>query len=167
MEKITSDIKDLLNEKLGLYKQLNALLKEEREFIVNIDIGALWKSAEKKKKISGKIYLVREKILHFLEEKYSFSDMDIKSFSVSYLIRTLPLPNYLKAIFRKIKLSIEEQKDELTQVAFENKKYVGEYLSVIDEVMSVVVDNSSRVQYNQTGVMPGTKAQNCLLHAEV
>ena len=55
MENFTPDIEDMLNEKFALYKQLNALLKEEREFIVNIDVDSLWKSSEKKRKITQKI----------------------------------------------------------------------------------------------------------------
>ncbi len=167
MENFTSDIENMLNEKLALYKQLNALLKEERNFIVNIDVDSLWKSAEQKKKITEDIHAVRERILFTLEERYGVNDMDVRSFSVSYLIRTIPVPTSVKAVFRKIKLSIDEQKDELTQVALENKKYVGEYLSVIDDVMSVFVDNSHRSQYSSAGSMPDSKAPNCLIHAEV
>ena len=167
MENFTPDIEDMLNEKFALYKQLNALLKEEREFIVNIDVDSLWKSSEQKRKITQKIQGLREKILYHLEEKFGTNDMDIRSFSVSYLIRTIPMPKKLKTRLGKIKLAIENEKNELAQVAAENKKYVQEYLSVIDDIMSVAVDNSSQAQYNLSGTMPGTKNSNCFIHAQV
>ncbi|MCD4720738.1 MAG: flagellar protein FlgN [Desulfobacula sp.] len=167
MENFTPDIEDMLNEKLGLYKQLNALLREEREFIVTIDVDSLWKSSEQKRKITQKIQGVREKILYHLEEKFGTNDMDIRSFSVSYLIRTIPVPKEVKIKFRQIKLAIENEKNELVQVAFENKKYVQEYLLVIDDVMSVAVDNSEYAQYSHTGIKPNTKTSNCLIYAEV
>jgi len=167
MENFTPDIEEMLNEKLFLYKELNALLKSERDFIVKMDVDSLWKTSEQKRKISQKIQSVREKILYHIEENYGSSDMDIRSFSVSYLIRTIPVPKNLKILFRKIKIAIENEKNELSQVAFENKKYVQEYLSVIDDVMSVVVNNSKNAQYGYTGIMPNIKKSNCLIHAEV
>ncbi|MCD4722830.1 MAG: flagellar export chaperone FlgN [Desulfobacula sp.] len=167
MENFTPDIEDMLNEKLDLYKQLNAQLKQERKFIVDIDVDSLWKSSEKKKKITKEIQALRGKILYHLDEMFCTNDMDIRSFSVSYLIRTIPAPKELKTKFRKIKLAIENEKKELAQVALENKKYVTEYLSVIDDVMSIAVDNSKQAQYDLSGAMPGSKNPNCLIHAEV
>ncbi|MBU1340932.1 MAG: flagellar protein FlgN [Proteobacteria bacterium] len=167
MENFTSDIEYLLDEKLALYKQLNVLLKEERKFIVTMDVDSLWKSSDKKRKIVQKIQALREKILYQLEDKFGVNDMDIRSFSVSYLIRTIPISKELKTKFRQIKLALEKEKDELTQTAFDNKKYVTQYLGVIDDIMSVVVDNSRQAHYNHSGVMPNTKTSNCLIHAEV
>ena len=166
MENFTPDIEDMLDEKLGLYKQLNAILTQEREFIVNIDVNSLWKSSEQKKKIAQKIQGLREKILYLLEEKFGTNDMDIRSFSVSYLIRTIPVPKDLKIKLGKIKIAIENEKNELVQKASDNKKYVQEYLLVIDDIMSVAVDNSKQAQYDLSGAMPGTKNPNCLIHAE-
>lgn len=167
MEHFTPDIEDLLNEKLALYKKLNTLLKEEREFIVNMDIDSLWKSAERKNKIARDIQGLREKILYHLEEKFGSNDMDIRSFSISYLIRTLPVSKELKTKFRQIKLAIENEKAELGQVASDNKKYVNEYLLVIDDIMAVAVDNSKHSQYDVSGTLPGTKTLNRLIHARV
>jgi flagellar biosynthesis/type III secretory pathway chaperone len=167
MENFTLDIEKLLKEKLDFYHQLNVILKKERKFIVNIDVDSLWKSSEQKREITQKIQALREKILYYIEEAFGTSDMDIRSFSVSYLIRTLPLPKQLRINLGKIKIAIVNEKNELAQVAFENKKYVQEYLLVIDDIMSVAVDNSGQTQYDLSGELPGTKTPNCLIHAEV
>lgn len=167
MEKFTADIENLLNKKLSLYRQMNDLLKEERKFIVNIDVDSLWKSSDQKRVITQKIQAVKTDILASLEERFKINDLDIKSFSISYLIRTIPISNDQKKRFRQIKLAIDAQKDELRQMAIDNKNYVQEYLLVIDDIMSVVVDNSKKAQYGQTGRIPITKTSNCLIHAEV
>ncbi|NOX34973.1 MAG: hypothetical protein GXP56_14805 [Deltaproteobacteria bacterium] len=167
MENFTPGIEDMLDEKLSLYRKLNVLLKEEREFIVNIDVPSLWKSSEKKKEITKKIQKLREKILYHIEDRFGTNDMDIRSFSISYLIRTIPVPKELKIKFAKIKLAIANEKDELAQVAIDNKKYVTQYLMVIDDIMSVAVDNSKQAQYDLSGTLPGTKSTNCLIHAKV
>ncbi len=167
MENFTAAIEKMLNEKLSLYRQMNDLLKEEREFIANIDVDSLWKSAEQKKQIGRDIEKIRYDILSCLTEKLGFSDMDIRSFSVSHLIRTLPISNENKKRFRQMKLAIEAEKNELQQAAQDNKKYVREYLLVIDDIMSVAVDRPDQAQYSYGGIMSNAKASNCLIHAEV
>lgn len=167
MEDFTPEIENMLEEKLGLYQKLNILLKEEREFIVNIDVESLWKTSEIKKKRVQKIEALKEKILFYFEAKFNLNGMDIKSFSISHLIRTFPFHKEIKAKLRRLKLAIENEKNELGQVASENKKFVQEYLGIIDDIMSVAVDNSKQAQYDFSGTMPETKNSNCLIHAQV
>lgn len=167
MENFTPDIEKMMNEKLNLYRQLNLVLKTERDFIVNIDVDSLWKTSEQKSRITRKIETIREQILYYLEDKFGTGDMDVRSFSVSYLIRTLPLPGPLKINLGKIKQALENEKNELAQTAIDNKKYVQEYLLVIDDIMSVVVDNSRQAAYDPEGGMPKGKKSNCLIHAAV
>lgn len=167
MEKITPEIEKCFYEKLDLYQQLNQLLTEERQAIVNIDVETLWKNSDIKKNLAEKIQTIRRKLLDMVRNAYGINDMDIRSFSMSYFIRTIPLPQDEKKRLRKIKLTIENEKDQLTQSAIDNKKYVNEYLFVIDEIMSAAVDNSGNAQYTNNGRVPGSKTERCLIHAEV
>ncbi len=167
MENFTPTIEQLLQEKLGLYRQLNDVMILEKQSIVEINVDALWKSNDEKQKIAKKIQTLRGKILSHMEKSYSFSDMDINSFSMTYLIRHIPLSSQDKSRLRKLKLAIEEQKNQLTQTALDNKKYVNEYMTVIDDIMSVAVDNSHNAQYTKVGSVPGSKTERCLIHAEV
>ncbi len=167
MEKFTLQIKSLLNEKLELYKTLNRIVKEEREYIIKMDTAALWRSTEEKKKIASNIESLRGNIMKCLGEKSGRKDETGNPFSLSYLIRTLPVSKETRNELKQVKLVIENEKNELARVALENKKYVREYLCVIDDIMSVVVDNSRQAQYNFSGVMPGTKNTNRLIHAQV
>lgn len=167
MEKFTLQMKSLVNEKLELYKALNKIVRAERDSIMKMDVSALWKTSEEKKKIASKIEAIKENIMRCLEEKSGREGMNAKTFSLSYFIRRLPASGEIKTEFRQIKLAIENEKNELTRVALENKQFVQEYLLAIDDIMSVVVDNSSQAQYNFSGAMPGSKNTNCLIHAQV
>ncbi|MFA5905114.1 MAG: flagellar export chaperone FlgN [Desulfobacula sp.] len=167
MEKFTLEMKEFFNRKLELYKELNRIVKKERDSIIKMDTAALWKSSEEKKKIALSIESVRGKILKSLEEKSGRKDETINPFSLSYLVRTIPVSKDMRIELRKIKFAIENEKNELTRVALENKKYVQEYLCFIDDIMSVVVDNSRHAQYNFSGTMPGVKNINRLIHAQV
>ena len=167
MENFARDIGNMLEHKLILYRQLNAILKEEREFIVNIDVDSLWKSAELKKKTVEKVQKLKEKIFVYIETWTNINKIDLGSFSISYIIRNIPLPKDLKIKIRKIKLAVDNEKNELARAASENKKFVQEYLGVIDDIMSVAVDNSRQPQYNFSGTRKGTKNSNCLIHAQV
>lgn len=167
MEKITPAIENMLNEKLELYRQIHALLLQEREAIVQIDVEALWKSAELKKEMAGKVQQVRQRILGFLEGAYGVCDMDMQSFSVAYLVRNLPVPASEKVRLGKIRLAIDHEKNLLAQTAVENQNYVREYMAVIDDIMSVAVDNSGNAQYTQAGAVSDSKTPRCLIHAEV
>ncbi|MFH2060647.1 MAG: flagellar export chaperone FlgN [Pseudomonadota bacterium] len=167
MENFTANIENLLNKKLSLYRQINDLLKEEREYIVSMDVTSLWKSSDQKKQLTDQIQAVKKEVLTSLKGRLNIDNLDIRSFSISYLIRVMPLSKPEKNRFRQVKLAIDIEKDELKQVAIDNKKYVQEYLLVIDDIMSVFVDNSKQAQYSHTGTMPSTKNSNCLIHAEV
>ena len=167
MENFTPEIEKMLTDKLSLYKAFNALLSEERNHIVKMDIESIWKTTEEKKRLTLQIQKVREALLDMFTRINGETDMDVTAFSLSYLIRALQLTPEKKTGLRKLKLAIDRQKDDLARQALENKFYVKEYLSVIDDIMSVFVDNSSRSQYGQKGGMPATKSSNCLIHAKV
>lgn len=167
MENITHRLAYMLKKKLSIYRELNELLVKEREAIVNIDVDALWQNAGIKKTLAKKIQELRQEILTFLEAQSGVSDMDTRTFSLSYLLRTLPVAAENISELREIKLEIDHEKDLLTQTAFENKKYVNEYMSVIDEIMAVAADNSAQSQYTQGGRVTNSKAANCLIHAKV
>lgn len=167
MENFTCEMETLLMEKLQLYRLLNQLLVDERKAIVNIDVDALWRNAEKKKELAGKIQELRKQILELVRQNVGFTDMTETSFSLSYLIRTLPVSSDDRQALRKLARSFDDEKNQLAQSASDNKKYVDEYLSVIDEIMGTAVDNSANAQYTQMGAVPDSKMQKCLIHARV
>ena len=164
---LINEIECFLSKKLSLYKELNSVLEKERNIIVNMDIDSLWKSAEEKKKLTEDIQKIREKILCILSEHKGFEDIDINSFSVSYLINTICVPKQCKKGFKKIKRQLEQEKQKLTNIAIENKKYVQEYLSVIDDIIFVAAKDVPHSSYSFTGEAAKLKTSNSLISAEV
>lgn len=167
MENFTPDFEIMLKKKLGFYRRLNVLLNKERQSILHIDVDSLWKTAEKKRKTVENIQELKEKILAHLGRRFNLNGMDINTFSLSYLIRIIPVKSQIKSRLRELKLSIEKEKDQLARAAKENQRFVKEYLGVIDDIMSVVVDNSGQAQYNLTGTVPREKKTRHLIHARV
>ena len=167
MENFTPAMETLLTEKLQLYRRLNQLLIDERQAIVNIDVDTLWENAEKKKELAGNIRQLRRQILDLVSQESGFTDMTEASFSLAYLIRTLPISSEDRALLRKLTRCLDDEKNQLAQSASDNKKYVDEYLSVIDEIMGAAVDNSGNTQYTHFGAVPDSKMQKCLIHARV
>lgn len=167
MEKFTPELEKLLEEKLGLYKDLNRILSQERDYILNINVDALWKTSEKKKKTANKIQALRARIMQYFENRFSSQGMNNKTFSLSYLVRILPIKNEQKTGLRTLKLAIENEKNEVSRLADENKSFVREYLGVIDDIMSVAVNNSMNSHYDLSGTLPSRRKANSLIHAQV
>ena len=167
MEKIAHEIEEMLQEKLSCYRQLYLVFEGEKKSIASIDIEALWASAREKKKLAGEIEMLREKILGLLKISALDMDMDVRSFSLAYLVNTLPFSARAKSGLRKAKLDINTAKDQVGQIAKENRVQVRKYLTVVDDIMSIFGDNSAEEQYTGAGVIPGYKKPRSLFRAEV
>ncbi len=167
MEKVAYKIEELLQEKLSCYRQLGSVLEKEKEAIASIDLDSLWQSARYKKELAVRIENLRGKIISIIEEKLLGMEMDVKSFSLAYLVNILPISNKAKSGLRRVKVDINTAKDRVVQQAQFNQTQVRKYLMVADDIMSVIGDNSAQAQYTGTGMMPGQKKQNCIFRAEV
>ena len=56
----------------------------------------------------------------------------------------MPLPGRTKAELRKIKRAIDEEKDRVAHLAKFNQLQVRKYLSVVDDIMSVIGSNADQ-----------------------
>lgn len=167
MEKIAYEIQDILQEKLSCYRQLNRVLEEEKGHISSIDLDALWQNTRIKRELAGRIKDLRKKILGCLQDSVPGMGMDSATFSLAYMVNALPLSHKAKAGLRKVKQEIDHAKDQMVRTAKLNQVQVRKYLSVADDIMSVIGDNSSRAQYSGSGVVSGQMRKNCLFRAEV
>jgi hypothetical protein len=167
MEKIAYKIEELLQEKLSCYRQLGAILEKEREAIASINLDALWESAGYKKELAVRIEGLRAKILSIVDAEFSGMEMDVRSFSLGYLVDMLPISKKVRATLRRVKVDINTAKDNVVQQAKFNQVQVRKYIMVVDDIMSVIGDNSAQAQYTGAGTMPGQRKQNCMFRAEV
>ncbi|MEA1968363.1 MAG: hypothetical protein U9N77_09095 [Thermodesulfobacteriota bacterium] len=167
MENFAYKIEDYLQKKLLLYHELTLILKQEKEFIVDMDTEALWVSCSKKKELTAEIERVRSSILYLLDESHVEHGMDVRAFSLTALIRLLPVPAKIKSDLGKTRLAINLIKDELHGIASENRTYVREYLSVIDGIMSNFAEPVLNGCYSFLGYMCKAGNSNALINAEV
>ena len=167
MEQIAYEIELMMAEKLSLYERLSEVMGKESEAIASMDLEFLWESAREKKALAGTLESIRQRIISTLEAFSLEMGMDSKSFSLGFMVETLPLSDGAKAGLRRMKLKINTAKDQVVQLAQFNQSQVKNYLSVVDDIMSVIGDNSSQAQYTGQGMMPGKKRHNCIIRAEV
>ncbi len=167
MEKFACKVQNLLEEKLVLFQELKKVFEQEKDCIVNIDIDSLWHTIALKKKIGLKIATKKEHILSLFKEKYTSTDMDMASFSLSKLIGQIPGSDTVKLDISKLKTAILAEMEEVKAIAQVNSKHVNSYLLVIDDVFSTIMSVTDKNQYNSAGPVTNGKKGNCLIREEV
>lgn len=167
MENFAYKIDDYIHKKLLLYEELSAVLEQEKTFIVDMDIKALWLSSSRKKQLTLEIERIRNNMLYFLDENQVDHGMNVRNFSLGALIRILPVSSKIKSDLNKTRHAVNLKKDEIQVLAKENKKYVQEYLSVIDGIMSNFAGPALKDCYTFSGIIQSLERASSLIHAEV
>ena len=158
-------IESLYQEKIVLYQDLLDALEMERKSIIDIDVDALWKVSEQKSRIARKIEKKQQQILVQLEDLPVRNGMDISSIDAQKILDLLP--NEIKERLNKVKVTLGTLKKEIQVRLKENKGYVGEYLTVLDEIIGVVTDTGKRNPVYNRGRRAGNSATRLFLHREV
>ena len=167
MEKFAYKIEQLLQEKLSLYEKLQNILEEEKTNVVDMDVDSLWVTVSRKKALALSIEDIKQKIIGLFDEIYSGLNIEAKSFSLSYIIKIMNVSPEKKDELRKIKLAITACKREIGRQATENKKFINEYLAIIDGVFSTVVNATDKKQYGNSGIVLKNDGRNRLINTEV
>lgn len=158
-------IESLYQEKIVLYQDLLDALEMERKSIIDIDVDALWKVSEQKSRIARKIEKKQQQILVQLKDLPVRNGMDISSIDAQKIPDLLP--NEIKERLNKVKVTLGTLKKEIQVRLKENKGYVGEYLTVLDEIIGVVTDTGKQNPVYNRGRRAGNPATHLLLHREV
>lgn len=159
MEKIAGTIPDLFEEELGVYRTLRAVIEQEKAYIIDMDINGLWASVDRKKELVAAIERIRERIRTLLPEN--------SRQGLAGMIGGLPLKPAEKSRLKALGIAVDACKQEIVRLAGENKRYITEYLSVIDGIFSTVVNLKNREQYGKGGTMQRPKDQPPLIRARV
>ncbi len=167
MEKLARKIEKILQEKIFLFQSLIELLKEENEYILNMDINLLWDVTNRKKELALKIENARDELLILLEEESIEFDMGKIGFSLSKLIKSLPVLRETRSDLRRLNIIIDNLKDEIVRMSSESTRYAKEYMMVIDDVICTIVDTAQMDEYGKSGTVLKTKQGNCFINAEV
>jgi len=158
-------IESLYQEKIILYQDLLDALETERKSIINIDVDALWEISEKKSRIARKIEKKQQQILVQLKGMPVRYGMYISSIDAQKILDLLP--NEIKERLKKVKVTLGTLKKEIQVRLKENKGYVGEYLTVLDEIIGVVADTGKQNPVYNRGRRAGNPATHLFLHREV
>ena len=167
MEKFAYKIEKMFQKKLLLYKELKKVLEQEKNYITDIDVDSLWKMTDRKKQLASEIERIRGKILCIVEENNVPLNMELKTFSSSHIINRLPFSMKMKTDLKKVKVRLDMVKAELAGLASENKRYINEYLSVINGIFTTITGSENREQYTNAGMVLKDKAEKYLIRAEV
>lgn len=140
METCADRIAPLINEKILLFQELVNVLKEEKKSITKIDVDALWGFSEKKQRVSKEIEEVRKKILDILSEEEIEHGMNPSTFHLNKVMDMIS--GYKNEQIRHANAEIMLLKKEAGSLATDNKRYVQQYLGVLDEMIGAISNAS-------------------------
>jgi flagellar biosynthesis/type III secretory pathway chaperone len=168
MEKIAGDMSGLLQETLELYQDLKSVLVTEKQFIKEMDVKSLWVSTDRKKRLVQSIEEVISKILTQAKQHAVHLEMTVQNFMVRDVVSVLPLRMKVKSKLKSLGLRIDACKKEIALLAYENKRYLVEYLSVIDGIFSTIRHQASGMdQYAKNGQVYSPGEGTRIINAEV
>ncbi len=167
MEKFADKIEQLLQKKLSLYEKIQNILLDEKAYIVDMNVDALWDTTSKKKSLSLSIEAIRHEITCLFNEFYSGLEMDTQAMKLSEVIKMLNVSSEKKSNLKKIVMAIDTLKDDIGMLASNNKNFISEYLSVIDGVFSTVLKRDNKKKYNNSGIVAQDSSNSLLINAEV
>ncbi len=167
MEKIAGDMSGLLHDTLENYQELKIILVAEKKYIIDMDVDKLWASTDKKKSLVQSIEVLMETMLDRVRNHVSHFEMDLRSFNLRAVVSALPLKMKIKSQFNTLGLRIDALKEEIARLAHENKRYIVEYLGVIDGIFNTIQQVPARDQYSASGQVVANKEVTRLIHTEV
>jgi flagellar biosynthesis/type III secretory pathway chaperone len=167
MEKIAGDMSGLLQETLDLYQDLKIVLVTEKQYIKQMDVKSLWDSTDQKKKLVRSIENVISKILNRAKQYAAHFEMSVQNFMVRDVVSALPLRMKVKSRLKSLGARIDACKKEISLLAYENKRYLVEYLSVIDGIFNTIRQSSGMDQYRQNGQVYSPGESTRIINAEV
>lgn len=167
MEKIAAEFLSLFEDTLDLYKDLKGLVRDEKEHIIEMDVKKLWAATEAKKSLALSIETLLTRIVERANVHCTSFTMEAASFNGREMVDALPLSAVHKFQLKKTLGSIDACREEVSVMANENKRYISEYLLVIDGIFSTVVGSSGQEQYSGSGMILPPKGKISLVNAEV
>ena len=158
MENTFEQLTHMLTKQLDLYRNLEQLLEDEKNYIIDMDLEQLWDSVNKKNQLTEGILAVRKK----MTERAGHGDG-----SLGDIIAAAPLSLDRKSELKEIVCRIDACKKEITVRAAQNKQSLSQYLSVIDDVFATIFDFAKDKQYSHFGQVSPAEARPNLIRTEV
>ncbi len=144
MKNFADNIKDLFNKKLLLYRDLEQIIRQEREYIAESNIDSLWEISLSKQELVSKIEQIRHNILTILSKASIVHDMDVSSFSLNKIFSLMPAELGEKT--KSFRIPLIAIKDKIYNLSGENKEFVEKYLETINELVEII-SNAGNPEY--------------------
>lgn len=159
-------LENLFHEKILLYRDLVECLKKERDVLANTDMDGLWEIADEKQSIVARIETVRNKILTALSGIPMDRLTDGSSFDLARVYSLIPRMH--RECIKKPYFSLVSLKGEIQRRSRENKLFIEECLSFLDELIAIITDTGKQGAVYDNGRSSRNKNHaNLLLHREV
>jgi len=154
-------------QKIMLYQDLSNILELEKESLAAGDVEALWSFSDKNHAVITKITEHRMEILSVLCEAGISHDMNSTTFRLSRLLELLP-PERTGRL-RNFNVPLMKIKDQINYMARENRRFVEEYLEVLDDLIGIIANAGNPGQVYGNDMQSKTKKQktNLFIHQEV
>lgn len=166
MESSAARIENLLNEKILLFQDLVEVLKDEKKSIVEIDVDKLWAFSQKKQTIASAIEAIIHQIIGVLDEAAIDHAMNVKTFSVGKMIEKME-PEKTDRLGKQ-HISLILIKKRVHALASENKKFITEYLGVMDELIGMISNIGDHTPvYDNNRFNKRSKKTTYMLNTEV
>ncbi len=167
MEKEMRRLEEIFENKIMLYQDLSIILEKEKECLPAGDVEALWSLSDKKHSIITQIAEQRMKTLSILCEAGISHDMNSTTFKLSRLLDLLPPDATLR--LRQYNVPLMKIKDQINFMARENRRFVEEYLEVLDDMIGIITNagKSAQVYGNDRNNEAKKEKTNLFIHQEV
>lgn len=167
MEKYADRVENILEENLYLYRELEDVFEQERQYIMDMDVESLWKIVAQKKQITSKLERLSNTIGQMIETRAEELGRESDRFYLSDFIKTLPISRDIKANLRKIQWALKACQKTVSELALANKTYINESLGVMNDLFSMVLNVAGQKEYSKSGCLLANKENNRLFKAEV
>ena len=165
MKTLGLTIETLFHEKILLYGELLDVLEQEKKSITEIDIESLWRISERKQQLASKIDGIRKKIIRTLKDAAPSSEVNEDRFEISQILPMVP--SDIGERLKKVQVTLITLKNHIQVLLSENKRFVGEYLNVLDELIGIITDTGRSGETYGKDRYTGKLNSHLLLHREV
>ena len=152
---IYENINALYLQKIELYEALADLFEQERKSLESTDLDAMWKFSDQKQRISTRLVQIRNDILTALTRAGISHDMNASTFHTPTVISLVPKEP--GQVLQKIHISLVMIKNKVHSLSQENKKFVTDYLGILDELIGIITNAANtppvydKARYCRTG----------------
>jgi flagellar biosynthesis/type III secretory pathway chaperone len=159
-------IRGFLEAKIALYRQLQEVLEEERTSLMVSNVARLWKLANQKQQIVSQIEHLRGDFVAYMDDCGISHGMTVSDFQLPGFMALIPEESSLK--LSKHLGVIDRLKKEIQSLASDNRQFVEEYLSTLNELVGIFTGGQKPAPtYTKASYAANAQQSSVLLHREV